>query len=203
MKRLIAVLLVFVIFLTSCGVNTPGETGGVTAHADQTAEVTDAVTEEQTEAPAATDDLSYEQPAVADGFVFTETYKEPTVVTSGTKRMRLSSKKLTFDYESAFYGSESFVKRDTHVYGFLYTRVRHAVDYPVETGYYFADFNGDRYEDMVTFENGTLKIYASSKKSNKYNESTVLYSQKLAFSGKLRGTGDFDGDGFSDLLFYT
>ena len=65
MKRLIAVLLVFVIFLTSCGVNTPGETGGVTAHADQTAEVTDAVTEEQTEAPAATDDLSYEQPAVA------------------------------------------------------------------------------------------------------------------------------------------
>ena len=170
MKRFISVLLFAVILLSSCGTDTPSVTGDTTTEAAQT--VTEAATETEAgttagEATAPEDDLSAESPSVADGFVFASAYKEPEVKTSGTKKIKVGGINLSIDYESTFYGSESFVKRDTHVFGFLYKMSRVTTVFPVMSGYYFADFNGDRADDYVTFENGVLSVYASSKNKSR------------------------------------
>ena len=199
MKRLTVILLIIILALSSCDTSVPAVTDGTPDITEQT--VTEEVTEPEVTVPE--DDLTADAPETKDGFAIAKTYKEQTTESSGTKRVKAGDIKLTFEYESTFYGSESLIKRDSHVFGFLYKMSRQTGDFPLSDGYYFADFNGDRYADMVVFDNGTLKIYASSKRSSKYNDDSLLYSQKLSFAGRLCGTGDFNGDGFADLLFYT
>ena len=198
MKRLIVIILIAVIVLASCNTDAPEQTDTATAGPG----VTEAPSTE-TDAAVPDDDLSADAPAVADGFAFRTAYKDPVTENSGSKKIKVGDVKLTVEYESTFYGPESLVKRDTHVYGYLYKLSRYTGDIPSGEGYYFDDFNGDRYDDLAYFDGGVIKIYASAKKNSKYNDDTVSYSQKLSFSGKLCGTGDFNGDGYADLLFYT
>ena len=202
MKKFITLLLISILLLSSCGTVAPEVTDGITTAAEQTAAetVTDAATE--TDAAVSEDDLTAKSPQFSNEFAFAAAYKEPVTERSGNKKIKIGSKNLAINYQSTFYGSESFIKRDTHVFGYLYKMSRLTTVFPVKQGYYFADFNGDRYDDMVIFVDGVLEIYASAKKS-RYNETTLAYSQKLSFVGKLCGAGDFDGDGYSDLLFYT
>ncbi|MBO4423809.1 MAG: VCBS repeat-containing protein [Clostridia bacterium] len=196
MKRLIVIPLILVLALASCD-GAPEQTTAATT-------VTDVVTTEapQTEA-VPEDDLSPGVPELSDNFAFAVAYREPVTENTIRTKTTVGQTKLTIDCKSTFYGSESLVKRDTHVFGYLFKMTRQTGNFPVSEGYYFADFNGDRLDDMATFADGTLRIYASAKKSTKYNDNSLCYSQKLSFSGALRGTGDFNGDGFSDLLFYT
>ena len=157
-KHAFVVFLAVILALASCGNNvTDGGTDVITTVTGQTETETGTETEapETEELPPA-DDLSADTPTIDDNFTFAASYKEPATENSGTKRVKLDDKKLTFEYESTFYGSESFVKRDTHVFGYLYKMSRISVEFPLSQGYYFADFNGDRTDDMVTFDNGVL-----------------------------------------------
>lgn len=192
-----------VLLLSSCGNSITETTDAVTTEAKTTETETETDAETTGKETVPEDDLSYGEPALTDGFAFNTAYKEPTNTTSGKKKIKIGGNNLTVEYESTFYGSESLVKRDTHVFGFLYKMSRYTGEYPVSEGYYFADFNGDRIDDMAVFDGGDLKIYASSKKNSKYTDDTLSYTQKLSFAGKLCGTGDFNGDGYSDLLFFT
>lgn len=81
------------------------------------------------------------------------------------------------------------------------------------------EFTGDRYQDMALYENGTLTVYPAevvSKKTFEYNgviydsvyagpESAYSFGSSITFSlglsdAALRGTGDFDGNGYCDFL---
>ncbi len=198
-KRISLILIIVITALSvlSCG-DPPAADSTEKITQPATAAVTEAQTEAQTEEPEPEFDSG--EAKINEDFAFTKRFaeKETAVKTAATET--LGGKKYEITYESVFYGPSSMVDRDSHHMGDLYTGSVCARNYPEASGYVYGDFNGDRYGEYVIYKNGEIRIYIGKSK-NKYDDSRLIYSQKFDFDGVIRGTGDFDGNGFTDLLF--
>lgn len=225
--------------LTACGGNGEGNetqpadtaltqplTDTAEPTAAETADVTDPpVTEPLTEPetdPAGTNPPALYEPGDAAPVCaprlpgsMSRTYAEtPTHVDN---IVRLDKADVTISYQSTFYGHDSAIDRDFVQYGWRMsnTALRHFAD-PAQ--YFMADFTGDLYADMVSYEDGVLTLrptIVDTRETYTYNGQVIPsvyagdnaeYSQaeplcfRLGLDAVLRGAGDFNKDGFNDVL---
>ena len=197
MKRLLCKALLITLWLCSCS-SVPEET------AEQTETVTE--TEAFITEPVETDPeetASAHEAVISDGFKISRMLKETKTENSGESVFSIKENEYRVSYESCFYGPQSMIDRDSHHMGDLFVAAKYATEYPQDEGYIYGEFTGDRFSDYITYNDSELKIYQGKGKYARYNEEKLLYTQKFDIDGTLRGTGDFNGDGFTDLLFIT
>ena len=190
-----------------------------------TEEVTEVETEEATEADTEPlpDPVIFQNttPTVAapvtGSAALSKPYVEGHTFTDGS--VALEGAGVNMQFTSEFYGHDSAIDRDLMQYGWRFTNVRlGAADYKGE--FFMAELTGDLYADMVRYADGVLEIYPAEVKTNRtfeYNGQTfdsvygdqnsdydfgepILYSLHLT-EATLRGVGDFDGNGYADMLF--
>ncbi len=198
----LAALLASVALLGACTDEpTPGDTE--TNAPSETAPVTEASPTEsdpagETEAETLPP-LSPEAPTVAEKFAISEIFSIPPVEKQETVDVALpGSVTVTVNASSTFFGTESAIDRDSHHLGDMirYNNLR-VTD--VQTEFRTGDLNGDRTEELLTYKDGTLTAYRLGKRG----ACSVVYSQRLGFAGTLCGAGLFNGDRYTDLLFYS
>ena len=225
---LVLILLLFATFLIAC-TSTPdppvdtdpiteAPTGAPTE--TPTGSSTEAPTEEETTPP---ETELYENSGFAPAEPITgsatlsKPYAEKITVSNGTTE--LTSAGVTMQFQSQFYGHDSAIDRDHSMYGrsFMLT----VMDKSLYKGDFFVgEYTGDHYEDMVVYADGVLTIYPTvvdTKNTFEYNGKTyntvygdarsdysfgepITYALNLP-DATLRGTGDFNGDGYRDFLF--
>ncbi|MBQ7699413.1 MAG: VCBS repeat-containing protein [Clostridia bacterium] len=195
MKRLICVIMLLTLLLCSC-TGQPTETAAQN-DTETVTETTEPVETEPEETAAVHDT------ALADGFKFSKMLSEMTTELSGESTFSTKTAEYSVAYESRFYGPQSMIDRDSHHMGDLFVAAKYATEYPQDEGYLYGEFNGDRFSDYVTYNDGELKIYQGKGKYARYGEEKLLCTAKFDIDGTLRATGDFNGDGFTDLLFVT
>ena len=195
MKRFFVLVLMIAILLCSCtheSEKTPVQTDG-------------ASTEPQTELaetePAET--VAVHEAKAVNGFTVSPMLAATVTEHSGDTVFRIGDTKYDISYESTFYGPQSMIDRDSHHMGDLFVATNFSKEYPQDTDYFYGEFTGDRFSEYVTCNNGELKIYQGKRRYATYNDSKLLFTQKFDIDGVLRGTGDFNGDNFTDLLFVT
>ena len=197
MKKQIVILLAAVLLVLS----------GCTLEPEQTSAVSETVTENVTETePVVTEPdetVSVKEPTFATGFKFEKVPTETVVEVSGTSDVKVKNAEYTVEFESTFYGPQSLIDRDSHHMGDLYVAANYAKEYPADTDYYFGEFTGDRFSEYIICKDGELKIYKGKGRYTRYDDSKLLFTQKIELDGELRGTGDFNGDLYSDMLFVT
>lgn len=128
---------------------------------------------------------------------------------------------VTMNYTSQFHGHDSAIDRDLARYGSNFAYIK------MDKGYYKGEFflvelTGDLYDDMVLYADGVLTVYPAAVETNKtfeYNGITydsvygdlgsrysfgdpITYALNIP-DAVLRGSGDFDGNGYGDLLLVT
>ncbi|MBO4868850.1 MAG: hypothetical protein J5585_03980 [Clostridia bacterium] len=194
MKRFLSVIIMITLLLCSC-----------TAKPEETS--TDTVTDTAATEPAVTEPAETvvaHEAAPVDGFKMSRMLKETTTEVNGTANVSVrGGGEYTVEFESRFYGPQSMIDRDSHHMGDLFVAANYAKEYPQDTDYFFGEFTGDRFSEYLIFNDGELRMYKGKGKYAKYNDSKLLYTQKIDVDGVLRGTGDFNGDRFTDLLFMT
>ncbi|MEV8376504.1 DUF2961 domain-containing protein [Kribbella sp. NPDC056861] len=66
------------------------------------------------------------------------------------------------------------------------------------------DFNGDGRDDVVTFTGGdAADVFVGVSTGGSFTGSTVQWNDFFAKGTEVPGTGDFDGDGLSDVITFT
>ncbi len=200
-KFIVAFLLCTMILFSSCN-NVPAESTG-----EQTTEAasTEAETETVTEEPSVPLDLSENISAEIK-----PVYKETPTMRSDEVEVR--GVRLKISYTSTFYGAHSAINRP-------YTRPAEAFTSKSVSGscdfsscqLASADMNGDALSDVITYDGENISVYtitATFKKdvtyvfdgNNKYAAS-LLFSAAVGKDAALCGAGDFDGNGYNDILF--
>ncbi len=195
MKKSLCIILLFTTFLCAC-----------TPQPEVTTAVTDAesVTEAETTEPAETypeETVTAYDAVLADGFKFSSMLTEKTTEKSGEATISVKDGEYAVEYESRFYGPQSMVDRDSHHMGDLFVSAKYSSEYPVDDGYVYGEFTGDRFSEYITYTDGILRIYRGKGAKARYRENTIIYTEKIDTSATMRGTGDFDGDGYTDILF--
>ena len=154
---------------------------------------------------------------VAGSGALSKPYAEGHTFSNGS--VTLGNAGVTMDFTSEFYGHDSAIDRDLMQYGWRFENIRlPAADYKGEC--FLAELTGDHYADMVRYADGVLEIYPAVVTTNRtfeYNGQTfdsvygdanskydfgepVVYALNLP-DATLRGVGDFDGNGYADMLF--
>ena len=130
----------------------------------------------------------------------------------------LESAGVNMQFTSEFYGHDSAIDRDLMQYGWRFEHHRlGASGYKGE--FFMTELTGDLYADMVRYADGVLEIYPARVKTNRtfeYNGQTFdsVYGDQssdydfgdpITFdlglrNATLRGVGDFDGNGYGDVL---
>ena len=229
MKRSLYLLLVFcmgVLLLCACTDTTilPEET-----HHDSTSLVTESPTEIPIEAPTEGETQTPETelfensgltPAepMTGSAILSKPYTEKITTTDGS--VTLNSAGITVNFNSQFYGHDSAIDRDLIRYGWTFNMPMKKLSADAYKGEFFLfELTGDHYQDMVLYTDGTLTVYPAvvdTKKTFEYNgkiydsvyaDVNSLYSFGDAITFELnlpettlRGTGDFDGNGYGDFL---
>ena len=228
-KKLICVILAALMLLSVASCTKPVPETPANQNSGTSAEVTTEVPAEvSTEVPTETDTdvpetellenatLSPAEP-ISGSAALSKPYAEKITEASGTKV--LSKAGVTVNFQSQFYGHDSAIDRDLAQYGWEFEMV--TLDESLYKGDYFVgDFTGDHYADMATYADGILAVYPLSvvtKKTFEFNGTTydsiygnaqsdysfgepITYPLNLTET-TLRGTGDFDGNGYVDFLF--
>lgn len=230
MKRsLYLLLLVFcmgVLLLCACTDTTilPEET-----HHDDTSLVTESPTEIPTEAPTEGETQTpetalFENSGLAPAepmkgsAILSKPYTEKITTTDGS--VTLNSVGITVNFNSQFYGHDSAIDRDLIRYGWTFNMPMKKLSVDAYNGEFFlCELTGDHYQDLVLYADGTLTVYPAvvdTQKTFEYNgkiydsvyaDVNSLYSFGDAITFELnlpettlRGTGDFDGNGYGDFL---
>ena len=229
MKRSLYLLLVFcmgVLLLCACTDTTilPEET-----HHDDTSLVTESPTEIPIEAPTEGETQTpetelFENSGLAPAepmkgsAILSKPYTEKITTTDGS--VTLNSAGITVNFNSQFYGHDSAIDRDLIRYGWTFNMPMKKLSVDAYKGEFFlCELTGDHYQDMVLYADGTLTVYPAvvdTKKTFEYNgkiydsvyaDVNSLYSFGDAITFELnlpettlRGTGDFDGNGYGDFL---
>lgn len=140
---------------------------------------------------------------------WTKNYQEKTTEKSGV--CEFEDWNLKISYQSRFFGHDSAIDRDFIQYGWNFDYGRINTEISLQ-GCFAADFTGDRYSDMIGYEDGFLICYpliaenkngkAVAGKSSKLSlgEKTAVY---VGLDAKLCGVGDFNGDQYSDAYLQT
>ena len=228
-RILISLLLILAVavFIAACN----GETGipGDTDTSPVTDPVTDAPATEDTsavtdadttepggiEAEPETDDI-YGKP-IAGSATLKKPYAEKITQTSGTVSLGNAGVSMTF--ASEFYGHDSAISRDLSTFAETFSNVKLSSRY-YHGEFFLAELTGDHYADMAVCADGVLSIYPAVVETNKtfeYNgkiydsvrgdmSSKYAFGEAITFDLKLpdatlRGTGDFNGDGYNDFVF--
>ena len=230
MKKWLFPLLITLFLLTACMAacnKTPDELGGTegmtqTETTPESVENTETNTESGTQMPPAetevyeSNGLSATEPVTGSG-ALSKPYAER--ITSSNGRVLLDGAGKTMNFTSQFYGHDSAIDRDLMQYGWRFETARmRSGDYKGES--FMTELTGDHYADMVRYENGILEIYPAvvqTKRTFEYNGKTMAsvygdansaysFGDPLTYGlhltdATLRGVGDFDGNGYNDLLF--
>lgn len=190
LKFLALILASLLIVLPSCSAPTDEGSGTVTTAAPDTEG-------EETEGGDGS--------AVVLDFASHPVYKEKITEKHGS--VLVDDISLRVNYESRFFGHDSAIDRDLVQYGWRFA--------PAKSALYIKDgflglFLGDIYCDAVSFKDGTVTFTDISVRNRRENE-TVFADENSKFSlgdsktlqlpigGELIGTGDFDGNGYTDL----
>ena len=139
-------------------------------------------------------------------FAFRPLYHENHTRLSGTNTQSVNGTNIKVTYQSTFYGSDSAINRDYCQYGWRFDEVSAGV--ALNQNVYYADFNGDRFADAVYYENGKLQILTSEVDTGSaaIADGTSTFKLEKAASydvgigAVLSGVGDFNGDGYTDIL---
>lgn len=198
MKKLFTVIILLTLLLCSCTA-APEETTAETPPVVTTEDVTE--TEPAETEPDETVVAHDANPA--SGFTFQKMLTAKVTESKNTSTVSLKKTSFGVEYESCFYGPQSMVDRDSHHMGDLFVAANYCKEYPQNTDYFYGEFTGDRFSEYVICSGGELKIYKGKSRLAKYDDSKLLYTQKIDVDGDLRGTGDFNGDEYTDLLFVT
>ncbi len=216
-----ALLLSALLLVTGCDGDTKtGETEAPTVSATEV--VTDPATESETqpesetetesESESATEPLPEEslnigEPTMDAEFALTEIYHVAPNVNSGTKNVTVSGVKLSINHQSTFYGSDSMIDRDTIHYAHLFSvNLLTASTKNLKGGdgeyrnFVMGNFVGDRKDEFVMFDDGTLIIAAMNKNKD---IKTIAFTQSLGIDATIVGTGLFNGDLYTDVVLYT
>lgn len=229
MKRSLYLLLLFcmgVLLLCACTDTTilPEET-----HHDDTSLVTESPTEIPIEAPTEGETQTPETELFENSgltpvepmkgsAILSKPYTEKITTTDGS--VTLNSAGITVNFNSQFYGHDSAIDRDLIRYGWTFNMPMKKLSVDAYKGEFFlCELTGDHYQDMVLYADGTLTVYPAvvdTKKTFEYNgkiydsvyaDVNSLYSFGDAITFELnlpettlRGTGDFDGNGYGDFL---
>ncbi len=229
MKKLAMLILALALaltpVLTACNDGqTPADTGTEAPTEMRTETPTEATTETETETETEveTQPSLYEGDGVTAGETVSGTHElgfvktEAPTVSSGSVNLVKAGK--TFTYQSTFYGHDSAINRDFAQYGWNYTSVD--VDDVYYKGQFFiAEMTGDYYGDMVVLDGGKLSIYPAVVTTNKtfefngqthdsvyaYEKSDFAFGEPREYElglsdATLRGVGDFDANGYADVL---
>ena len=202
MKKIAALLLSAVmVLLAACGTGvteTTADTAEITTKPEQSTEqTTEAVTEAE---PDPEETLVAGEYAFEDGFSFCEIPTERRTISKGEKNVSVDGRDMTVTYESRFFGASSMIDRDSHHMGDIFVSGKYSTVYPADDGYVFGEFTGDRFSEYLYYSDGVLYMYEGGGNKVKYNEESFMFSQKIDADARLRGTGDFDGDGYTDIL---
>lgn len=226
---LLLALLATVFFVSCTGENNPPVESDTRTETDAPTDVpTEAPTETPTEAPTEEDTepvetLLYENGGLTsvEPITGSATLSKPYAekITSSDGSVFLDKAGMTMTFTSLFYGHDSAIDRDLSQYGWRYpSAALEESDYKGD--FFLGEFTGDHYDDMVVYADGILSIYptvVNTKKTFEYNGTTydsvygnersdysfaepITYALNLT-EAVLRGTGDFDGNGYRDLLF--
>ena len=206
MKRLFAILLSAVMLLSLyCCTGTAEDTTAADTEMESAAASTETepeMTETEPEETYPEETVTPSEATLAEGFSILPVPQRTKTENNTTKAFKAGGTLYFMEYESTFYGAESMIDRDSHHMGDLYVSAKYCVEYPVDEGYVYGEFNGDRYSEYLCFTDGVLYIYkGDGRKKPKYNNNTLLYTQKLDGDLTLCGTGDYNGDGMTDILF--
>ena len=144
-------------------------------------------------------------------------YTEKLTTTNGSAV--LANAQTTMKFNSTFYGHDSAINRDMIQYGWAFEIVKMDAQYD-QGDFFLGEFTGDIYQDMVVYTNGVLSVYPAvvdTQTTFEYNgvtytsvyggaKSKYTFNQAITYElnlpdATLRGTGDFDGNGYTDLLF--
>ncbi len=140
-------------------------------------------------------------------------------ITSSDGSVSLDKAGVTMNFNSLFYGHDSAIDRDQSQYGWVFLLAVMEEDL-YKGDFFVGEFTGDHYGDMVVYADGTLTVYpavVNTKKTFEYNgktydsiygdeQSDYTFGEPITYAmgltdATLRGTGDFDGNGYNDLLF--
>ena len=212
---LCALLLSLVLLVTGCNQNagpdqteapTPGETEPVTLPESVTDGATDSATEAETQ-PAVDEELQVSEPTVNSEFPLAEVYRVNPTHSDGSQAVNVPGGKVTIKYQSTFYGSESAINRDTNHLAHLFAvnaLTSSTQNLKNSDGKYrdfvMGNFVGDRRDEYVMFEDGTLIIAAMNQKKDIAH---IVYTQSLGLDARVVGTGLFNGDLYADVVLYT
>lgn len=199
MKKSICLLLIIAFtLLTACNYDTDSGTGSsssdTTRQSEETTGENDAHNTEDVNVPGNLSPI----------------YKEKTTTMDGSVLIDGMTLKVT--YKSEFYGHDSAIDRDFVQYGWNFDEV--SMDFTPVDGFMLGEFCGELYADILTYGEGVLKIDEVSLK-NRLPNKTIFGDVKSTYSiksssefevginGTLRGVGDFDGNGYNDVLTVT
>ena len=219
------ILLTLVVGLAAC---TPSDDLGDTSASTET--VSDASTESPTETPTevptegetdAPETRLFEngtapsEPITVSASI-SKPYAERHTTTDGV--VSLTNAGVTMKYDSLFYGHDSAIDRDLIRYGWTFDFIKMGESY-YKGDFFLGEVTGDNHQDMLVYADGVLTVYPSvvdTRKTFEYNgviydsiygdkNSKYSFGEPVAYTlgltdATLRGTGDFDGNDFCDLL---
>ncbi len=139
-------------------------------------------------------------------------------ITASDGSVALKNAGVTMNFNSRFYGHDSAIDRDLSQYGWVFLLAVMDKDY-YQGDFFLGEVTGDHYQDMILYADGILTIYPAVVKTQntfEYNGKTydsvygndrseytfgepITYPLNLP-DATLRGTGDFDRNGYCDLL---
>ena len=183
---------------------------GCTGREQTTEQITQSDTDAETTAPE-TEYVPPESDIARElSFRCAPAYRERVTQRDGVAKYA-GSVRLELEYTSSFYGHDSLINRDYLSYGTKFAQAS-CTTLPVPEGEAAgADLDGDGYDELIVFKDGKLSVYGFTMKRKK--EQVFIASPPTNFSAELkgelhvgegvslRGSGDFDLDGYSDLLF--
>ena len=195
-KVLIASLLSVVLLLCACS----GEPSENTDVQTTTVQATEAVETEEDPVPL--------ELAESVECTVKPVYKEAETNKSG--EVKINNIKLKVSYDSTFYGAHSAIHRPYTISASEFTAKSVSGTGDFSSQIASADLNGDSFADVIIYKGGTLSAYAIAmtfKKdtayvfdsTNKFN-SEELFSVRIGDGATLCGAGDFDGNGYNDVL---
>ena len=171
--------------------------------------VTDAVTVTDSE----TEEIKPEPLDLAEkiDFDLKPVYREKETTSDGS--VKISGIRAEVSYTSTFYGARSAIRRPYTSFAQSFVeKTFGGSDADFKGQLAAADMDGDGFDDLIVYDDGVISVYKTNstfKKETTYtfdtnNKYTVgqLFTAEIGKDAKLCGAGDFNGDGYNDLLFY-